>query len=549
MQLSARTASAMMLCCGLSGTALAGCSPTRGSVASAARPAQATAAEALGEPDPDQCRDVTRGGRPLIVDLKPEQRADLEVAMSEGVAVVAYSCNKLELLPDCAAEGSYGFKGIVLKQQVIRLADADEIRANLPFSGIALASRLEGDLARGTTLDLATALVGNLTSTRLRVHRSELQGMCEGATHFVRGANVGAFVMQTGSQAEVATAAQLFGAGGEAGSQSSRMMRVADGRLQECLKSRPDSAAPPEQCRALLRLRLLPIATAPMADPNLASGVEAADSPPEDEETCPEGLVLSEGKCVVQAKARLHVCNPTDLAGCTEQCNQGEPQSCAHLARLYRRGKHTAPDATRAAELYAKACELNQASACSDLGILVAEGTGTPRDAGRAAELFDQACKLGEANGCFNLGTLYYDGSGVEKDPQRAFELFSQACNAGKAAGCINVGVAYDDGDGVARDPVRAFSLFKRACEGEEPLGCYNLAYMYSTGSGTVADQRRAAQYYERACTQGSAKGCEQIADRYLKGNGVAQDEQQASVRLQRACRLGSQSACAKAGQ
>jgi hypothetical protein len=91
----------------------------------------------LGEPaqgESSECRDVTDGARPRVVDRKPEQRGDLEVAMSQGIAVMAYDYHKMDLLPDCTVEGSYGFKGVVLKQQLIRLEDKDEIRANLPLN-------------------------------------------------------------------------------------------------------------------------------------------------------------------------------------------------------------------------------------------------------------------------------------------------------------------------------------------------------------------------------------------------------------------------------
>jgi hypothetical protein len=103
-----------------------------------------------------ECRDVSGGTKPLVVDWKPEQRVDLEVAMSEGLAVVAYDCKGLELLSDCRVDGSYGFKGVVLKQQLIRLADADEIKMNLPLSGAQLVAQLDAELDRGATLDLAS---------------------------------------------------------------------------------------------------------------------------------------------------------------------------------------------------------------------------------------------------------------------------------------------------------------------------------------------------------------------------------------------------------
>ncbi len=540
-----------------------GCGGAAQSVAGHIRPQETTAAQALGEPELDEstCLDFSRGGRPLVVDLRPEQRGDLEVSMSQGIAIVGYDCKGLTLLPDCSAEGSYGFKGVVLKQQVIRLADADEIKTNLPLSGATLAAKLEAELERGTTLDLATALVGNVTSTRLRLHRNELAGMCTGATHFVRAANIGAFAMQTGTEAEVASAAQVFGVGAAGGSQSSKLTRVEDGRLEECEKANPDSEAPPGNCQALIRLRLLPIqeeaaptATAPTAPPPTPAAsevaeveeeaAEAAEAADLEEEVCPEGLVFSEGKCVAKEKAKLPVCDPTNLEECRAQCEKDEPASCAHYARALKQGVGIEADLAAAAQAYGQACKLDHAGACSELGILTARGKGTPQSDEEAVKLFDRACQLGEANGCFNLGTMYYDGVGVTKDAKRAFELFEQACNAGKAAGCINVGIAYDDGDGVEKNPEAAFKLFKRACEGEDRLGCFNLAFMFSKGNGTNVDQNQATRYYDRACQLGHAKGCEQLARRYLEGNGVEKDEAKAAELKQKACELGEQKAC-----
>ncbi|MBN2193586.1 MAG: sel1 repeat family protein [Polyangiaceae bacterium] len=580
-----------------------GCGTGGGSLARLVRPKQPTAAGALGEtPKKHECLDVSGAVRPLVVDLRPEQRGDLEVAMKDGVAIVRYDCDGLELLTDCRAEGSYGFKGIVLKQQLIRLADEDEVKANLPLTGVAVAAKLGTELERGTTLDLATALVGNITSTRLKLERSELAGICEGASHFVRGANIGAFVMQTGSESELVSAAQVFGVGAGTNSASSRLSRVEDGRLDDCEHATPDATDPPGNCQALIRLHLIPITTggaktatarstpsptavlppagtapaaagtatstspsataaAPAATtetttpPSPSAAAEAAaaatkSSLDDDEAGCPESLVLSEGKCVAVEKAKTHLCTGEDPEDCRTQCDAGDVKSCARLASLYARGAGVAADANLAATLYSKACDGDHGTACSRLGILAAQGKGTTRDEAKAAALFEKACRLGEADGCFNLGVLCYDGAaGVVRDFARAFTLFQQACDAGKAAACVNVGAAYDDGEGVEKDPQKAFALFKRACEGDEPAGCFNLAYMYSQGSGVTADQALAARAYERACTLGNAEGCSELAGRYLSGSGVEKNVEQGNAMLGRACDLGFEPACTRLGR
>jgi TPR repeat protein len=515
-----------------------------GSVASNVRPTAPTASDALSEPGAGQvaeCRDVQKGGRPLVVDWRPEQRGDLEVVMGQGIAVVSYDCHGLELLPDCMVQGSYGFKGVVLKQQLIRLEDADEVRANLPLTGDSLALKIGADFAAGTTLDLATALVGNLTATRYEVARSALTGRCEGATHFVRGANIGAFVMQTGERAKLTSAVKIFNAGVDGASASRKVARTEDGSLSSCMQSTPDAAKPPTNCGALVRVHLLPLSA---AEPSVATPQPAAKK--EVEVDCPEGLAARDGKCAKIVAADKHECAPDDAADCEAQCSKDQKVSCARLARsLAKRGSDPATQ-TRVTDLLSKACGPEAPGACSDLAIagLTKNSTGFELEASR---LFEQACKLGEPNGCFNLGNLYYAGRGVTLDKARSFSLFEQACNAGKAAGCINAGNMYDDGEGVAADPQKAFTLFKKACEGNEALGCSNLAYMLGEGRGTPADQSAASQTYERACALGSAKGCEYAGTRYQRGQGVSIDIERARKLFNQGCKLGLASACSKA--
>jgi TPR repeat protein len=519
-----------------------------GNAASQVRPEAPTAANALGEPaggDSAECHDVHNGGRPLIVDWRPEQRGDLEVAMGQGIAVVNYNCHGLELLPDCMAEGSYGFKGIVLKQQLIRLENADELRANLPLSGAALAAKLSAEFASGTTLDLATALVGNLTASRFNVARAELTGRCDGATHFVRGANIGAFVMQTGERAQATSAAQIFSAGAEGASSSRKLARTEDGQLDSCKVSTSDASKPPSNCAALVRVHLLPLSGG--GGGSEPQGVQPATEERAELETdCPAGLVSRDGKCAKLEAAVAHECAPGDQADCEAQCQKNQPLSCARLARILSSKAGDVSGQTRAAGLFEKACGPDAPGACSDLAILrlsKSQGAAAEADAGR---LFEQACKLGESNGCFNLGNLYYDGRGVEADKQRSFALFMQACNAGKPAGCINAGNMYDDGEGVTADPKQAFALFKKACEGGEAVGCANLAYMYGEGRGAAQDQAAAVRTYEKACTLGNPKGCVYAAARYEQGQGVPADATKAKDLNAQACKLGSKESCGK---
>ncbi len=130
-----------------------------GTPAELIRPKDPSAAAALGDGNAT-CHQVEKYGEPLVVDWKPDQRGDLEEVMHDGVAVVAYSCDGIKLLKQCHLDGSYGYLGMTKREQVVRLQNADELRANLPLSGLKIAGELGAELSRGATLDIALVTVG-----------------------------------------------------------------------------------------------------------------------------------------------------------------------------------------------------------------------------------------------------------------------------------------------------------------------------------------------------------------------------------------------------
>lgn len=497
---------------GLAIVSLDGCAP--GSAVEAVRPDDPTYAEATGAP---ACRVVESRGEPLVVDWRPEQRTDVEVAMRQGIAVVAYDCSSLRILSDCSIQGNYGFVGVTTKEQLIRLENADEIQANLPLTGGSLAARLGGEVTRGTTLDVALVIIGKRMSTRIEAKRENLVGRCDGATHFVRGATIGAFAMQTGTRAATRTAAELFGAGPGGTSSSSKDMRHRDGSLSECRGATPDAGAPPAQCGALLRLDLTAIDAA------------APDGPALAESTCPRGLVRSGGKCAVPTASTPYQCLERDVANCLTQCDRGDAASCRMLASVYSVGMPGLPaDPPRAVPLYQKACDAGDADACKSLGVVYDLGRGAPQDERRAIELYAKACDAGEMLGCSNLGFMYERGAGASRDLARAIALYQRACDGGAGIGCNNLGKAYAAGRGVPREEIRAFSLYRRACDGGTTLGCMNLAGAYREGIGVPRDDRAAAALYETLCQKRRKTSCSFLGELYELGEGVPKDEARA---------------------
>lgn len=481
---------------------------------------------------------IEEHGEPLVVDWKPEQRGDLEVAMKAGVAVVAYTPEGLRLLTRCSTSGDYGFIGMTLKEQVISLEDENEIRANLPLSGMGLVANIGGELKQGSVLNVAMAMVGKRKTTYRDVWRNELHGACDGATHFVSGATIGAFVMKTGARGAATTAAEVFGVGASGAKVSEKEVMNKDGDIGSCRSATPDAPEPPDQCTALIRLELDPI----------VEGSKAKAPPPAtgwSPDPCPPGMVMGSGKCTYPNAARPHRCRLGDTSDCTAQCDRGQPDSCVNLGFAYEHGRGVARDTGRAAQLYQKACELGSPLGCHNLGAVLTEGQGMQHDAVKAAELFKRACNEGEPRGCNSLGAAFFAGSGVAANSSAAAALFDRACNGGEPAGCTNLGSLHLTGALGAKDPRLAARLYERACQGRDLAGCTSLAGALESGNGTSQDLPRAVALYDDACQRGYPLACYSMAVLATLGKGVGRDTGRARSLLDRACQAHEVMACA----
>jgi TPR repeat protein len=418
--------------------------------------------------------------------------------MKDGVAVVAYSCDAIKLLPDCHIDGSYGYIGMTTREQVVRLENADEVRANLPLTGV----KVMAEMQRGSTLDIAMVMIGKKRTTWSEPEHTDLKGKCDGATHYVRGATVGAFVLSKGTQAKVLAVAEIFGTENSGNSKSAKETMNRDGDPSDCAKAGPDATSPPAQCGAPIRLVLGPIAKAPAAEKPEAA---PAKSPVVTEATaCPAGLVASGGKCTAPASAPAYQCQPGDAAECGAQCDKGHAGSCAVLGDLL-----AGSDPANAAVAFKKGCDGDVAAACAGLGRLTEKGQGVAADPKGAVNHYDKACKGGSAAGCGSLGRAYLSGTGVAADAARAFALSNQGCNGGDDESCRDAAQLYAQGKGVAKDAAKAAELHKRACDGNVGQSCLELAALYESGTQGVGKNAIIAEMlYRRACFHGSTEAC-----------------------------------------
>lgn len=485
-------------------------------------------------------------GQPLIVDWQPEARGDLEIAMKEGIAVVGFDQRGLRLLKDCHLDGKYGFIGMNTKEQVVRLMSAEEVKANLPGAGLGILAKLGAELGRSETVEIAILMIGKKKTTWERASKKDLKGQCQGATHFVRGATIGAFAMKSGKKGKASTVAEIFGAGASASTENASALANADGFVEACKKASPESDSPPSQCGALIRLELVGLEEKAIKQDAPAQGPALATN--EESEACPEGFVFAEGKCTKPEAVAHHVCKYGDVRDCSVQCEKGNAESCDALGVMFVRGEGVAANPTEGTALFIKACKAELANGCYNLALSAYNGTGMNKDAAGAVVIAEKACNANHALGCSFVGRSLLFGDGVAQDLPRAAKLLAVGCKGGDKSACSDLGVMVHGGQGMPRNDKLAAELFKMACDGGATIGCNNLGYMVEVGEGVAKDVKAAATLYGKACQQSDAE-CIWWGVAHQVGIGVKKDKKIFETSVRKACDAARKYGATSSGQ
>lgn len=495
------------------------------------------------KPMPSSPKFITGNLEPMVVDWQPEQRGDLEISMREGLVVVGYNDRGFRLLKDCHVDGSYEFMGMTRRERVVRLESAEDVRANLPLGGLGIAAKFGGEFEQGATLDIAMVMIGKLRTTWRTVTPNDLKGQCAEASHFVRGATVGAFAVDKGDRTHARAVAEIFGLGAGGGTSRSSLVRIIDGQLSDCERATPDSEKAPSQCGALIRVELLPIASGE----NDAKAKALAEREPSLVDACPKPLVWLDGKCTEVSRhssTAVAECNYADAQSCMAACKLSNVKSCVKLAVMLARGEGVAQSPDAAAQLAAKTCEAQDPTGCLLYGDLLVNGQGIARDAAKGARIYAKSCDDGEAEACGRIGTLLLTGQGVTRDTSLAARALSKGCKGGSHGACSDYGLLALGGQGFDKNLPVAASLFKRACNGQNPTGCSNYAYMAEFGQGVPKDVRAALETYTKACEL-QPSSCTWLGAMYHVGKGVPKDENRAVKLYHAGCNGGDVVACA----
>jgi hypothetical protein len=166
------------------------------------------------------------------------------------IAIVKYNQCQLEVLAECSAMGQYKFTKTNRAQVTTYILNKEVLFKKLPFD----APTYEKEFGENGTMSLQTAIVGHYDASTANIEQEKLSGYCDGATHFIKTAQMGAFRLQTKTVVGDHNQVQLLAAGGV---------------HERCLISTTDARS--AVCESVLKMNLVPIitdASMPKSDPH-----------------------------------------------------------------------------------------------------------------------------------------------------------------------------------------------------------------------------------------------------------------------------------------
>lgn len=156
------------------------------------------------------------------------------------------------------------------------------------------------------------------------------------------------------------------------------------------------------------------------------------------------------------------------MCGCSARggaCTAHRPGA----ARAAEQGEGCTQDKAKAAELYARACDMGSRSACHTVAVELLDGGTFPRDEAKGMRMLGKQCdKYGMIDSCFAVAMRLLQG-GPSRDPVRSQRLLRKGCEDGHIESCHNLSVMYLRGDdGVPRDKAKFVEFAERREELEQ---------------------------------------------------------------------------------
>ncbi len=195
---------------------------------------------------------------PWLLEWDGDARKALSDQISTGIALVRYEEGRLELLPRCSISGGYDSGGGGSRPvEEKSISSEGELYGKLGIKLIKAEARFE----KGERWDLKFVVADLRTANAESVIRSELPSGCEAATHYVRTAFFGAYVLDTGVERNVSgsvgAAVPVLDVEVGGGKKRGAAIKKSDGVFDECIIATTPTDSP--ACSGILKIGIAPI--------------------------------------------------------------------------------------------------------------------------------------------------------------------------------------------------------------------------------------------------------------------------------------------------
>ncbi len=192
-----------------------------------------------------------------------------------------------------------------------------------------------------------------------------------------------------------------------------------------------------------------------------------------------------------------------------------------YAAQKYLSNKNGSYNEEEAFKLYLECAKLGKHQAMQMVGLMYRDGKGTTKNITKATIWFLKAAKEGNTNAWFHLGMLYKNTSKSEQDFFKSFQYFAIGTLAGNALCEYNQAYMLFKGLGCKQDYKQAVSLFAKeakATRGDNRKSMYFLGIALRNGYGVAKNIDSAKYWLKQASQRGDFSAKQEL--RTINDNG-----------------------------
>jgi TPR repeat protein len=152
-----------------------------------------------------------------------------------------------------------------------------------------------------------------------------------------------------------------------------------------------------------------------------------------------------------------------------------------------------------ALKLFEAAAQKGDREAQHTLAFMYRDGRGTKRNDTKAIAWYRKAAEQGYAPAEYNLGLMYAQGEGAKPDPAAAQTWFRRAAEHGSVEAQVKLAeIAIFD-----EKYEEALLWFSKAADRDDADAAFNVGSLYYMGQGVDKDEAKATEYYRKAARLG----------------------------------------------